>query len=88
MIKPHPVSEAAPNEHETRFTPEEAALLMRLRVFVTMRYVAVVGVVVATLVASFVFDIFAIHASTQQSIPWSDIPSHRMLSDLQASVKR
>jgi signal transduction histidine kinase len=57
MIKPHPVSEAAPNEHETRFTPEEAALLMRLRVFVTMRYVAVVGVVVATLVASFVFDI-------------------------------
>jgi len=37
--------------------PEEAALIMRLRVFVTMRWLAIAGVVVATLVATQVFDI-------------------------------
>lgn len=37
--------------------PEEAALLMRLRVFVIMRWLAVLGVIIATLVASTVFHI-------------------------------
>ena len=38
-------------------TPEEAALIMRLRVFVNMRWIAAAGVAVATLVATQVFDI-------------------------------
>jgi signal transduction histidine kinase len=38
-------------------TPEEAALLVRLRVFVAMRWLAILGVVIATLVASLVFKI-------------------------------
>ena len=38
-------------------TPEEAALTMRLSIFVTMRWFAVLGIVVATLVASLVFKI-------------------------------
>lgn len=44
-------------QHETEYSPEEAALLMRLRVFVNMRWLAIVGVIVATLVASQVFHI-------------------------------
>ncbi|MFC1914504.1 sensor histidine kinase [Chloroflexota bacterium] len=38
-------------------TPEEVTLMMRLRVFTTMRWFAILGVVVATLIASLVFDI-------------------------------
>ena len=38
-------------------TPEEAALLMRLRVSVNMRWLVILGVVIATLVASQVFHI-------------------------------
>ncbi len=38
-------------------SPEEAVLIMRLRVFVNMRWFAIIGVVIATLVASLVFDI-------------------------------
>jgi len=44
-------------QHDTEYSPEEAALLMRLRVFVNMRWLAIVGVIIATLVASLVFDI-------------------------------
>jgi signal transduction histidine kinase len=44
-------------QHDTEYSPEEAALLMRLRVFVNMRWLAIVGVVIATLVASLVFHI-------------------------------
>jgi len=44
-------------ERETEYSPEEAALLMRLRVFVNMRWLAIVGVIIATLVASLVFNI-------------------------------
>jgi len=42
---------------ESGYSPEEAALLMRLRVFVTMRWIAILGVVVGTLVASEVLNI-------------------------------
>ena len=42
---------------ESGYSPEEAALLMRLRVFVTMRWIAILGMLVATLVASGVLDI-------------------------------
>jgi len=45
------------DEPGTGYTPEEAALLMRLRVFVTMRWLAIIGIVVAILVASLVFNI-------------------------------
>ncbi len=39
------------------YTPEEVALMARLRVFVNMRWFAVVGIIVATLVASKAFQI-------------------------------
>lgn len=42
---------------EPEYTPEEVALLMRLRVFITMRWLAILGVIIATLVASIVFHI-------------------------------
>jgi len=42
---------------EVEYTPEEAALLMRIRIFVNMRWLAIGGVIVATLVASEVFNI-------------------------------
>jgi len=42
---------------ESGHSPEEAALLMRLRVFVNMRWIAIAGVVIATLVATEVLDI-------------------------------
>lgn len=44
-------------EGEPEYTPEEAVLMMRLRVFVTMRWLAILGVIIATLVASAVFHI-------------------------------
>ena len=44
-------------EGEPEYTPEEVALLMRLRVFITMRWLAILGVIIATLVASIVFHI-------------------------------
>ena len=42
---------------ETEYTPEEAALLMRLRVFVNMRWIAILGIIICTLVASEIFHI-------------------------------
>jgi len=42
---------------ESGYSPEEAALLMRLRVFVTMRWIAIFGVLAGTLVASEVLHI-------------------------------
>ena len=50
-------NEILTKKEAAQFTPEEAALLMRLRVFVNMRWLAILGVVVATLVASQVFHI-------------------------------
>ena len=44
-------------EEPQNYTPEEAALLVRLRVFVAMRWLAILGVIIATLVASLVFNI-------------------------------
>jgi signal transduction histidine kinase len=44
-------------ETKRGYTPEESALLMRLRVFVTMRWLAVLGIIIATLVASRIFNI-------------------------------
>ncbi len=48
-----PVKETGGSE----YTPEAAALLMRLRVFVNMRWLAILGIIVATLVASLLFRI-------------------------------
>ena len=42
---------------ESVHSPEEAALLMRLRVFVNMRWIAIIGVVIATLVATEILNI-------------------------------
>ncbi len=42
---------------KAEYTPEEAAILLRLRVFVTMRWLAVLAIVVATLVVSTVLHI-------------------------------
>ena len=44
-------------EGKTEYTPEEAALLLRHRVFLNMRWMAILGVIIATIVASQVFDI-------------------------------
>ncbi len=52
------MSEVVLNQKERgEFTPEEAAVVMRLGVFVNMRWLAIVGVVGGTLVASRVFRI-------------------------------
>jgi signal transduction histidine kinase len=40
-----------------KYTPEEAALLMRLRVFVNMRWLAILGIIGATVAASLVFQV-------------------------------
>jgi hypothetical protein len=42
---------------KTEYSPEEAALMMRLRIFVAMRWLAILGVIIATLVATQVFQI-------------------------------
>ena len=42
---------------ETEHTPEEETLVMRLRVFTTMRWVAILGVIIVTLVARYIFHI-------------------------------
>ncbi len=42
---------------KTEYLPEEAALLMRLRVFVNMRWLAILGIIIATLVASQIFHV-------------------------------
>ncbi len=44
-------------QNDREYTPEEAALIMRLRVFVTMRWITVIGIIIATLVASMVVKI-------------------------------
>ncbi|MFC1928076.1 sensor histidine kinase [Chloroflexota bacterium] len=44
-------------EGNTEDLPEEAALLMRLRIFVNMRWLAILGIIIATLVASQIFHI-------------------------------
>jgi len=44
-------------ESELQYSPEEAALLMRLRVLVRMRWLIILGVITATLLASEVFHI-------------------------------
>ena len=44
-------------EDGTEYLPEEAALLMRLKVFVNMRWLAILGIIVASLVASQIFHI-------------------------------
>jgi signal transduction histidine kinase len=42
---------------ETEHTPEEVTLVMRLRVFTNMRWVAILGVIAVTLVARYAFHI-------------------------------
>jgi len=44
-------------EGDTEYLPDEAALLMRLRVSVNIRWLAILGIIIATLVASQVFRI-------------------------------
>ncbi len=44
-------------EGELKYTPEEAALMMRLRIFVRLRWFAILGIIIAALVASMVFHI-------------------------------
>ncbi|MFH1169485.1 MAG: HAMP domain-containing sensor histidine kinase, partial [Chloroflexota bacterium] len=42
---------------QPEYSPEEAAMMMRLRIFITMRWFAVLGVVISTVVAALVFHI-------------------------------
>ncbi len=47
-------NKALRQENDREYTPEEAALIMRLRVFVTMRWITVMGIIIAALVAPIV----------------------------------
>jgi len=44
-------------QHMTEYTPEERALVLRLRVWVNLRWLVILGIIVATPVASQGFDI-------------------------------
>jgi signal transduction histidine kinase len=46
-----------PDEEAAEFIPEEATLIMRIRVFVNMRWLAILGIIVATITASSLFHI-------------------------------
>jgi len=46
-----------PYDEEHQYTPEEAALLMRRRILIRLKWFAILGVIIATLVASQVFHI-------------------------------
>jgi signal transduction histidine kinase len=50
-------NKASSTESYAQYTPEEVALVMRLSVFVRMRWFAVIGVIIATLIASRVLHI-------------------------------
>jgi signal transduction histidine kinase len=50
-------SESSIDSYQSGYTPEEAALLTRLRIFVVMRWIAICGIIAATLFASEVFHI-------------------------------
>ncbi len=51
------MSDKVPAVEETERTPEEETLVMRLRVFTNMRWVAILGVIIVTLIARYVFHI-------------------------------
>jgi len=52
------MSSRQPNElNRTAYKPEEAAVVMRLRVFVNMRWLAILGILTAVLLASQVFNV-------------------------------
>jgi signal transduction histidine kinase len=51
------MNEQALNGQPGERTPEEETLVMRLRVFTGMRWVAIAGVITVTLVARYIFDI-------------------------------
>jgi len=46
-----------PGNPDPELTPEEAALVLRIGVFVTMRWLAIIGVIIASLLATRVFGI-------------------------------
>jgi len=50
-------SRSLPEEHKPELTPEESALVIRIGVFVAMRWIAIVGVLIASLLATQVFKI-------------------------------
>jgi len=51
------MSDKIPTAVKTEHTPEEETLIMRLRVFTNMRWVAILGVITVTLVARYAFHI-------------------------------
>ncbi len=51
------ISDKAPVGEETEHTPEEETLVMRLKVFNNMRWFAILGVIIVTLVARYAFQI-------------------------------
>ena len=57
MVRTTGMSDKISSGQEIERTPEEETLVMRLRVFNNMRWVAILGVIVVTLVARYVFDI-------------------------------
>jgi len=51
------LSDRLPMGEVTEHTPEEETLVMRLRVFTNLRWVAILGIVIVTLIARYVFHI-------------------------------
>ena len=51
------ISDKVPAGSATERTPEEETLMMRLRVFTNMRWFAILGVIIVTLVARYIFHI-------------------------------
>jgi len=51
------MNETALNGQENERTPEEETLVMRLRIFTVMRWVAILGVITVTLFARYLFDV-------------------------------
>jgi signal transduction histidine kinase len=57
MATPNSNSKKLLTRPETELTPEEETLVMRLSIFIKMRWVAILGVIAVTLVARYAFNI-------------------------------
>jgi len=51
------------------FTPEETALMMRLRIFINLRWLAVVAIVITATLASQVFGICVPYVASLCNLP-------------------
>jgi signal transduction histidine kinase len=57
MAKANDITKKILTSQETERTPEEETLVMRLSIFIKMRWVAILGVIIVTLVARYAFKV-------------------------------